>query len=122
MNSFICKLPDAQVKCCECNGLVCYFTKSALFTPIGQSCVIWQLGCTDNLFILRNCIDCPIFKFIISLLYVYFTSCYTSNVHRRSRVRGITAHSSLNISSQSCKEFTFFATTSSPSGFTSFFR
>jgi hypothetical protein len=30
-----------------------------------------------------------------SLLYVYFTSCYTSNVHRRSRVRGITAHSSL---------------------------
>jgi hypothetical protein len=28
------------------------------------------------------------------LLYVYFTSYYTSNVHRRSRVRGITAHSS----------------------------
>jgi hypothetical protein len=30
----------------------------------------------------------------LSLLYVYFTSYYTSNVHRRSRVRGITAHSS----------------------------
>jgi hypothetical protein len=29
---------------------------------------------------------------LVSLLYVYFTSCYTSNVHRQSRVRGISAH------------------------------
>jgi hypothetical protein len=27
----------------------------------------------------------------LSLLFVYFTSCYTSNVYRRSRVRGINA-------------------------------
>jgi hypothetical protein len=56
-----------------------------------------------------------------SLLYVYFSSYYTSNVYRRSRIRGMIALVFFNIYLLNhVHEFTYFTTTSSPSRFRPF--